>query len=49
MNYIATWFYKESKDEASFYPQGGGKGELSSASLHLYADSSTFLRHLPAL
>ena len=27
MNYIATWFYKESKDEASFYPQGGGKGD----------------------
>lgn len=20
-NYIATWFYKESKEDASFYPQ----------------------------
>lgn len=27
MDYIATWFYKESKDEASFYPQAGGKGD----------------------
>ena len=26
-NYIATWFYKENKDEASFYPQGGGRGD----------------------
>lgn len=26
-NYIATWFYKEGKDEASFYPQGGGRGD----------------------
>lgn len=27
INYIATWFYKESKDEASFYPQAGGTGD----------------------
>ena len=26
VNYIATWFYKESEDEASFYPQMGHKG-----------------------
>lgn len=26
VNYIATWFYKESEEEASFYPQLGGKG-----------------------
>lgn len=25
-NYIATWFYKESADEASFYPQMGENG-----------------------
>ena len=31
-HYIATWFYRESHDEASFYPQGGGKGD--SALLH---------------
>lgn len=29
INYIATWFYKESKDEASYYPQVGGKGDSS--------------------
>ena len=28
-HYIATWFYKESKDEASFYPQLGRKGDSS--------------------
>lgn len=26
-NYIATWFYKESKEEASFYPQAGQSGD----------------------
>lgn len=26
-NYIATWFYKESSEEASFYPQLGRKGD----------------------
>ncbi len=26
VNYIATWFYRESADEASFYPQMGEKG-----------------------
>lgn len=26
-NYIATWFYKESKAEASFYPQAGQTGD----------------------
>ena len=25
-NYIATWFYKESKEDASFYPQAGKRG-----------------------
>lgn len=25
--YIATWFYKESADEASFYPQAGQRGD----------------------
>ena len=32
MDYVVTWFYKESKDEASYYPQIGGKG--SSALVH---------------
>ena len=32
MDFIVTWFYKESKDEASYYPQIGGKG--SSALVH---------------
>ena len=32
MDYIVTWFYKESKDEAGYYPQIGGKG--SSALVH---------------
>lgn len=32
INYIATWFYKESDSEASFYPQLGGKG--NSALVH---------------
>lgn len=27
IHYIATWFYKESKEEASFYPQVGGAGD----------------------
>lgn len=27
MNYIATWFYRESADEASFYPQMGQRGD----------------------
>ena len=26
-HYIATWFYKESKEEASFYPQAGQTGD----------------------
>lgn len=26
-SYIATWFYKESADEASFYPQAGQRGD----------------------
>ena len=26
-NYIATWFYKESSEEASYYPQMGRKGD----------------------
>lgn len=26
VNYITTWFYRESKEEASFYPQLGKKG-----------------------
>ena len=26
-DYIATWFYRESADEASFYPQMGQKGD----------------------
>ena len=29
LNYIATWFYKESREEASYYPQVGGKGDSS--------------------
>lgn len=28
-NYIVTWFYKESAEEASFYPQMGEKGDSS--------------------
>lgn len=31
-DYIATWFYRESHEEASFYPQAGGRGD--SALLH---------------
>ena len=31
-NYIATWFYRESHEEASYYPQAGGRGD--SALLH---------------
>ena len=38
-NYIATWFYKESKEDASFYPQA----------FHLYADTSAVLYHFQAL
>ena len=30
-NYIATWFYKESAEEASYYPQMGRKGNSSLA------------------
>ena len=26
-NYIATWGYKESKEDASFYPQAGKRGD----------------------
>ena len=26
-NYIATWVYKESKEDASFYPQAGKRGD----------------------
>ena len=26
-DYIATWFYRESHEEASFYPQAGGMGD----------------------
>ena len=26
-DYIATWFYRESADEASFYPQMGQRGD----------------------
>lgn len=29
VNYIATWFYKESEEEASFYPQLGQKGSAA--------------------
>lgn len=29
VNYITTWFYRESKEEASFYPQLGQKGNSS--------------------
>lgn len=29
VNYIATWFYKESKEDASFYPQAGQRGDSS--------------------
>ena len=32
VDYIATWFYKESDQEASFYPQMGEKG--NSALVH---------------
>ena len=28
-HYIATWFYKENAEEASFYPQAGGRGDSS--------------------
>ena len=46
-NYIATWFYKESKEDASFYPQAGKRGD--SALFHLYADTSAVLYHFQAL
>ena len=32
-NYIATWFYKESKEDASFYPQAGQTGEIPPSSI----------------
>ena len=34
VDYITTWFYKESKDEASFYPQLGQKGSSSLVQAH---------------
>ena len=37
-NYIATWFYKESKEDASFYPQAGKRGD--SALVHSILDVS---------
>ena len=47
-NYIATWFYKESKEDASFYPQAGKRGD--SALIHsIYADTSAVLYHFQAL
>lgn len=39
-NYIATWFYKESKEDASFYPQAGKRGDSCPRPFHLYADTS---------
>ena len=51
-DYIATWFYRESADEASFYPQMGQKGD--SALVHsVYMQIQvpffrTFRRYNPA-
>lgn len=47
-NYITTWFYKENKDEASFYPQGGGKGDsplLHSIYMQIQVPFFTTFRH----
>ena len=41
-NYIATWFYRESHEEASYYPQAGGRGD--SALLHSVYTSNPQLR-----
>ena len=38
-NYIATWFYKESKEDASFYPQAGKRGAVSYTHLTLPTNS----------
>ena len=47
-NYIATWFYRESREEASFYPQAGGRGDsalLQSVYMQIQVPFFTTFRH----
>ncbi len=47
-NYIATWFYRESHEEASFYPQAGGRGDselLHSVYMQIQVPFFTTFRH----
>lgn len=47
-DYIATWFYRESHDEASYYPQAGGKGDstlLHSIYMQIQVPFFTTFRH----
>ncbi len=47
-DYIATWFYRESHDEASFYPQAGGRGDsalLHSVYMQIQVPFFTTFRH----
>ena len=47
-NYIATWFYKESKEDAvSIRRQANG--EIRPRPFHLYADTSAVLYHFQTL
>ena len=47
-DYIATWFYRESAEEASFYPQAGGRGDsslLHSVYMQILVPFFTTFRH----
>ena len=47
-DYIATWFYRESQGEASFYPQAGGRGDsalLHSVYMQIQVPFFTTFRH----
>ena len=47
-NYIATWFYRESHEEASYYPQAGGRGDsalLHSVYMQIQVPFFTTFRH----
>ena len=45
-SYIATWFYKESAKEASFYPQTGQRGDSGlTHSIYMQIQVPFFGRH----
>lgn len=47
-DYIVTWFYRESHEEASFYPQAGGRGDsalLQSVYMQIQVPFFTTFRH----